>query len=73
MEIIKIKGKFKDREIKPCPFCGETEELYFEEYLRTGVGKRWRIVCASCMAGIDRGYDQNPGSLLDAWNQRSDK
>lgn len=71
MEIVKIvKVKEKLREVKPCPFCGEAEEIYFEEYLHTGVGKRWRILCPNCMAGIDRGYDQNPGPLLDAWNKR---
>lgn len=70
MEIVKIvKVKEKLREVKPCPFCGEAEEIYFEEYLHAS-GKRWRILCPNCMAGIDRGYDQNPGPLLDAWNKR---
>ena len=42
MEIVKIV-KVKGREVKPCPFCGEAEEIYFEEYLHAA-GKRWRIL-----------------------------
>lgn len=58
-----------DKVVKPCPFCGETEEIYIEEY-NTAVGARWRILCCGCMASIDRGYDQNAYSLLDLWNNR---
>lgn len=69
VKIVKAKEKLRGREVKPCPFCGEAEEIYFEEYLHAA-GKRWRILCPNCMAGIDRGYDQHPGLLLEAWNKR---
>jgi hypothetical protein len=56
--------------ILPCPFCGETEEIYLEEY-EHGAGTRWRIVCCSCMAQIDRGIDQHQGRLCKLWNTRA--
>lgn len=52
-----------------CFFCGESEEIFLEQYEHTA-GKRWRIVCCSCMAQIDRGHDQTPGILIDLWNAR---
>lgn len=55
--------------VMPCPFCGEKEEIYLEEY-ETPCGNRWRIVCANCMCMIDRGYDQEPSYLIDSWNTR---
>lgn len=69
MKFIKAKEYRKDTIISSCPFCGESEEIYLEEY-ETKVGNRWRIVCCSCMANIDRGYDQTPGYLIDLWNKR---
>ena len=50
-------------------FCGESENIVLEEYVHTS-GKRWEIYCCNCMAGIDRGYDQSPHGLIDAWNKR---
>lgn len=52
----------------PCPFCGGTE-IVVEQYLHT-VGSRWRIWCASCMAGVDPGYAQNKYTVLEMWNKR---
>lgn len=54
--------------LKPCPFCG-CEEIYLEEY-DTVVGKRWRVFCTNCMAGIDTGCDQSWGKPVEAWNKR---
>lgn len=69
MEIIKAKEYRKETVIKPCPFCGESEGICLEQYAHAA-GDRWRIVCASCMAQIDRGHDQTPGVLIDLWNTR---
>ena len=69
MEFIKAKNYLKNTNILPCPFCGESEEIYLEEY-ETKVGNRWRIICCSCMAQIDRGHDQTQGILIDLWNAR---
>lgn len=70
MNIIKAKEAFKNVKVKPCPFCGEAEEIVLEEY-ETKVGNRWRIFCCGCMAGIDRGYDQKKYDLIEAWNKRN--
>ena len=59
MPVIKANKLHKDIKVKPCPFCGEHTS-----------GKRWEIYCCNCMAGIDRGYDQSPHGLIDAWNKR---
>lgn len=69
MEFIKAKNYRKNTTVLPCPFCGEKEEIVLEEYNHTA-GNRWRIVCCSCMAQIDRGHDQTPGILIDLWNNR---
>ena len=69
MQFIKVKNYRKETKVLPCPFCGESEEIYLQEY-EHAAGKRWRICCASCMAQIDRGYDQTPGALIDLWNKR---
>ncbi len=70
MQFIKAKNLANYIKIKPCPFCGETEEIAVEEY-EHGAGLRWRIFCCNCMAGIDRGYDQSPYPLIDLWNTRA--
>ena len=69
MNIIKANTLHKDIKVKPCPFCGESENIVLEEYEHTS-GKRWKIYCCNCMSGIDRGYDQSPHGLIDAWNKR---
>ena len=70
MEFIKANTLKNDIELMPCPFCGEKEEIYIEEYEHIA-GKRYRIVCTSCMAQIDRGYDQTKYPLLEVWNKRA--
>lgn len=70
MKVVKVSSYQNGVSVMPCPFCGEKEEICFEEYEHK-VGSRWRIVCMSCMAQIDRGYDQTPQPLLDVWNRRS--
>lgn len=58
-----------NKNVKACPFCGEKEEIYLEQYDHKA-GARWRIFCGRCMAGIDRGYDQTLLPLLEKWNER---
>lgn len=70
MDIIKATNYYKGVAIKGCPFCGEDDQIYFEQY-EHAAGPRWRIVCACCMARIDPGYIQQPTSyLIDLWNTR---
>lgn len=69
MQFIKVKNYRKDTNALPCPFCGEIEEIYLQEY-EHAAGIRWRIVCARCLCQIDRGYDQNPSILVEIWNKR---
>lgn len=55
---------------KPCPFCG-CKKIYLEQYNHMA-GKRWRVFCENCMAGIDTGTDQSGGASVEAWNRRVD-
>ena len=70
MEIIKANNYRKDAVVLPCPFCGEKEEIFLWQYEHHKNEKRWRICCASCMAKIDRGYDQKTGELIYLLNKR---
>ena len=69
MKLINVSTYSKGTKILPCPFCGDANEIYLEEY-EHGAGLRWRILCTNCMAGIDRGYDQTPHPLVELWNRR---
>ncbi|MGN0683446.1 MAG: Lar family restriction alleviation protein [Oscillospiraceae bacterium] len=60
--------KFKNGEALPCPFCGGSE-IWAEDY-DIEPGKRWRVFCARCMAGVDRGHDVAPYAVLEVWNKR---
>ena len=66
---IKTTEYNKSLEIKPCPFCGKTEKLILESY-DTLAGEIWRIFCAECMVQMDRGCDQEPDNVIEAWNKR---
>lgn len=54
-------------ELKPCPFCGEKEELY-PAMKGMGGGKPYAIDCVGC------GFDFVPRAGVDviaAWNRRT--
>ena len=53
MNIIKANTLHKDIKVKPCPFCGESENIVLEEYEHTS-GKRWKsIVATVCLELIE--------------------
>ena len=56
--------------VKPCPFCGSDNIIYWQ--YRHAAGLRWRIVCLHCLAMIDPGWVQQYGYLADMWNARAD-
>lgn len=54
--------------LKPCPFCGETEELY-PGYRNMGHGPCYEIDCLGC--GIE--FTPREGmDVIAAWNRRTD-
>ena len=63
--------KYKEDEVKPCPFCGG-KEIVIDKYEHQA-GERFRIFCTGCMAMIDPGYAQNKHTVIDMWNKRSKK
>lgn len=62
------RPKSEQLALKPCPFCGGTEIVY-ERYLHQA-GERYRVWCTNCLAGIDPGYAQEPGTVQRMWNRR---
>ena len=54
----------------PCPFCGATKDIFVESY-ECELGKRWRVVCATCMAAVDKGYTPHKNWAIEAWNRRA--
>ena len=63
-----FKPKSEEQVLKPCPFCGSSEVVY-EKYQHLS-GERWKVWCTHCMAGIDPGYAQEPGTVQRMWNRR---
>ena len=53
--------------LKPCPFCGEKEELY-PSYNWPGVGKPLSIDCIGC--GIEF-VPREGADVISAWNRRA--
>ena len=59
--------KYQDIYLKPCPFCGSSENLNIDRYQSDGVW--WAYVeCTECMATSPVGKLKRDAVL--AWNQR---
>jgi len=54
-------------ELKPCPWCGDTDSLYFELLSVDEVC----VVCEECLASGPRGGDNMEAVI--AWNARAVK
>lgn len=48
--------------LKPCPFCGDTAELYNDNVLR--------IECTGCWAMMFDGLNGGAEALAENWNTR---
>ena len=59
----------KDRELKPCPFCGgKAKIIEVADYSSTG-GSYWNVLCKllNCCAQ----YGETKRQAISAWNKRS--
>lgn len=54
---------------KTCPFCG-SEEIVILQY-KHDVGLRYSVFCCGCTAGIDPGWAQELGCVVEMWNKRT--
>lgn len=54
-----------ESELKPCPFCGDIPELFYDTS-----NNEWRIECGSCWAAMTDGLDQGAETLVEEWNTR---
>ena len=79
MEAIKIPAheytgimRYTDtqHEVKACPFCGETREIWATKY-HHAAGDRFAVMCFGCCAVVDPGYAQDEWQALQHWNKRS--
>jgi len=51
-----------------CPFCG-SDEIVLMQYDHDA-GLRYKVFCCGCSAGIEPGWAQEPGNVVDIWNKR---
>ena len=56
IESLEIK---KNKELKPCPFCG-SNEVVLEWYIHHADQRRVRALCTNCMAMVDAGWWLGP-------------
>lgn len=68
-------------ELKPCPFCGESEMLEVEAIdhgeRKRPIGFRWtaKVVCLNCFASCGTQHNEENGKrmAIRAWNTRTPK
>lgn len=59
-------------ELKPCPFCGEKEDIDYGIFTVTLKGFDY-VQCQNCSAEINAIYkDEQYISAIEAWNRRAD-
>lgn len=64
------KANMKDRELKPCPFCGGGCWVNKEQY-KPGVGYLYSVHCPTCHYSYD-GFELNTEEkAIKAWNTRT--
>ena len=56
-------------ELKPCPFCGGTAELY-RKY-RNGIEIESKVICVNCLAMVSFAEGDNAKKNVEAWNRRA--
>lgn len=66
--IVKFEKPRDEQELKPCPFCGHKEPLFYQ--YKATVGLRWAIMCGACCAIVDPGYAQDKSTVAVDWNRR---
>jgi len=55
--------------LKPCPFCGECEDLNVEHMEGTILHPSYRIICGYC--GVSTCFTDK--DWIDAWNTRNNQ
>lgn len=56
----------KDKELKPCPFCGGEGQLYvYPNHIKT----EYNVQCSGC--GASSRYGNNRNDVIEAWNGRA--
>lgn len=62
-------------DVKPCPFCGNEEEVEFQRGTKDREGVPTQAICVNCGAsgpGVYESDDRNFLKALDAWNYRDE-
>ena len=61
-----------DLHLKPCPFCGKEDPIYWE--YETAAGPRWKVFCLGdkCGGCVDTGYSQQRHQVTEKWNRRAE-
>ena len=56
-----------ENELKPCPFCGESEYVTVQKMLTR---KRWYVHCGNCRCRTAQYLDRQ--EAIKVWNRRAD-
>lgn len=62
-------------ELKPCPFCGETEHLEIVKLEDSMHPRQYEVVCAMDSGGCggSAGYRSSKQDAIDVWNTRYER
>ena len=57
-------------ELKPCPFCGEKENIKVGEVpIGNYANLFYKVTCRTC--GASSGLDRDKETIIKAWNRRA--
>lgn len=57
----------KIEKLKPCPFCGHTKPMLYDE---RKIGKGFEVTCRMCAAKV--GGNKTEKEAIEAWNKRTE-
>ena len=55
--------------LKPCPFCGEKNDVHIAWYHYDDIGSKAVVECRNCFCSS--GYYKNVDEAIKAWNKRT--
>lgn len=64
---IATQKKPKIEKLKPCPFCGHTKPMLYDE---RKIGKGFEVTCRMCAAKV--GGNKTEKEAIEAWNKRTE-
>ena len=60
----------KETELKPCPFCGRSAEMYKTQHVPKGTDYTPRCTNTSCCGRLQKKYTTREAAVM-MWNRRA--